>query len=350
MNGAHSRSTRSASSPPTDCAAATASSTPRSTSCERSSIASPASVSSTRCVERRSSSQPSAFSSARIWRLSAGWVMYRRSAARPKLSSAATATNARRWRSSTASGAVGNDSVTDRLCRSCTTVMPDRPFPFGPPSRTIRGMGKLIESTFVTFDGVISDPGAWGSPYWDDEHSGYAGKLVEDADALLLGRETYEAFTKAWPQRGDDLKINQMPKYVASRTLTETTWNASLLEGEAPEAVRALKQRPEPAQVRHRRVLEHAARAPARRRVPLLGLPGRDRRRRAALRRDRHDPPQAPGHQRVRVRDRRPRLRAQVVLGEVAQPRPGLEVIGLGVRARLARAVEVAAADVLALH
>ena len=102
-------------------------------------------------------------------------------------------------------------------------------------------MGKLIESTFVTFDGVISDPGAWGSPYWDDEHSGYAGKLVEDADALLLGRETYEAFTKAWPQRGDDLKINQMPKYVASRSLTETTWNASLLEGEAPDAVRALK-------------------------------------------------------------------------------------------------------------
>ena len=95
-------------------------------------------------------------------------------------------------------------------------------------------MGKLIESTFVTFDGVISDPGVWGSPYWDDEHSGYAGKLVEDADALLLGRETYEALHKAWPQRGADLKINQMPKYVASRTLTETTWNASLLEGEVP--------------------------------------------------------------------------------------------------------------------
>ena len=36
----------------------------------------------------------------------------------------------------------------------------------------------------------------WGSPYWDDEHSGYAGKLVEDADALLLGRETYEGFVQ----------------------------------------------------------------------------------------------------------------------------------------------------------
>ena len=104
-------------------------------------------------------------------------------------------------------------------------------------------MGKLIESTFVTFDGVISDPARWGSPYWDDEHSGYAGKLVEDADALLLGRETYEAFTKAWPQRGADLKINQMPKYVASRTLTETTWNATVLEGDVPEAVGALKER-----------------------------------------------------------------------------------------------------------
>ena len=102
-------------------------------------------------------------------------------------------------------------------------------------------MGKLIESTFVTFDGVISDPAIWGSPYWDDEHQAYAGKLIEDADALLLGRETYDTFIKAWPQRGADLKINQMPKHVASRTLTETTWNASLLEGEVPEAVSTLK-------------------------------------------------------------------------------------------------------------
>jgi hypothetical protein len=55
-------------------------------------------------------------------------------------------------------GAEGHDSVTDRLCGSCTTVMPDRPFPFAPPSPTIRGMGERIESTFVTVDGHLSLP------------------------------------------------------------------------------------------------------------------------------------------------------------------------------------------------
>ena len=47
-------------------------------------------------------------------------------------------------------------------------------------------MGKLIESTFVTLDGVISHPERWGSPYWDDEHTSYATKMLFEADALLL--------------------------------------------------------------------------------------------------------------------------------------------------------------------
>lgn len=108
-------------------------------------------------------------------------------------------------------------------------------------------MRKLIESTFVTLDGVISDPHHYGPPYWDDEHNAYGAKLMDDTDALLLGRATYEGFAAVWPTRGGDPftdKINAMPKYVASRTLTETTWNASILEGDAVEAVAALKQQP----------------------------------------------------------------------------------------------------------
>ena len=110
--GAHIVAMRLASSPPTDCVVAIASSRSPSSRRARSSSALPATVSSTRCVERRSSSQPSRRSSARIWRLSAGWERYSRAAARPKLRSSATATNARRWRTSTPSGACGKASTS----------------------------------------------------------------------------------------------------------------------------------------------------------------------------------------------------------------------------------------------
>ena len=105
-------------------------------------------------------------------------------------------------------------------------------------------MRKLVESTFVTLDGVIENPHHWSPPYWDDEHSAYAGKLLFASDALLLGRATYEGFAQAWPERsGDEYtdKINAMPKFVASRTLTGATWNATIIEGDVAEAVARLK-------------------------------------------------------------------------------------------------------------
>ncbi len=106
-------------------------------------------------------------------------------------------------------------------------------------------MRKLVESTFMTLDGVIGSPQEWSPPYWDDEHGNYASKLLFSADALLLGRETYEGFAQAWPQRsGDEYtdRINSLPKHVASTTLTETTWNATLLSGDVADAVAELKQ------------------------------------------------------------------------------------------------------------
>ncbi|MGC4938045.1 dihydrofolate reductase family protein [Kribbella sp. DT2] len=106
-------------------------------------------------------------------------------------------------------------------------------------------MRKIVESTFVTLNGIISDPQDWSGPYWDDEYMGYSMKLMDTTEALLLGRETYEGFAEAWSQRSGDPysdKFNAMPKYVASRTLKETTWNAELLQGDVVEAVRALKE------------------------------------------------------------------------------------------------------------
>jgi dihydrofolate reductase len=108
-------------------------------------------------------------------------------------------------------------------------------------------MGKLIESTFVTLDGVISDPQVWGHPYWDDEHTAYTSELIFAADALLLGRVTYEGFAQAWPKRsGDEFtdKINSMPKYVASNTLKDATWNASIIRGDVAAEVAKLKEQP----------------------------------------------------------------------------------------------------------
>lgn len=109
-------------------------------------------------------------------------------------------------------------------------------------------MRKIVESTFMTLDGVIDEPHVWGMPYWDDEHNAYNAKLLASADSLLLGRETYESFAEVWPQRaGDEFsdKINAMPKHVASRTLSEaTSWNARILEGDGVDAITELKQGP----------------------------------------------------------------------------------------------------------
>jgi dihydrofolate reductase len=105
-------------------------------------------------------------------------------------------------------------------------------------------MRKLVESTFVTLDGVIESPHHWSPPYWDDEHAAYASKLLFASEALLLGRATYEGFAQAWPARsGDEYtdRINAMPKHVASRTLTDATWNATIIEGDIAEAVARLK-------------------------------------------------------------------------------------------------------------
>ncbi|MFG3439415.1 dihydrofolate reductase family protein [Nonomuraea sp. NPDC047897] len=117
-------------------------------------------------------------------------------------------------------------------------------------------MRKLIESTFVSLDGIIDDtrpstasraePQHWGHPYWDEDHSAYSEKLLGSADAMLMGRVTYEGFAQAWSgQTGPTADhMNGLPKYVASRTLTEATWNATVLRGDVAEEVAKLKEQP----------------------------------------------------------------------------------------------------------
>jgi len=118
-------------------------------------------------------------------------------------------------------------------------------------------MRKVVVTEFVTLDGVIEDPGGsektthggWSFRFWSDEAANYKHDELFAADALLLGRVTYEGFAQAWPTvegTGDfGERMNALPKYVVSTTLNELTWNNShLINEDAVAAIAKLKQQP----------------------------------------------------------------------------------------------------------
>ena len=107
-------------------------------------------------------------------------------------------------------------------------------------------MCKVVAAEYLTLDGVMESP-AWTAPYFNDELGEFQSELMQAADALLLGRVTYEAFAGAWPHMPDapgaDL-MNRLPKHVASRTRQTAEWNAQIIEGDVAAAVTRLKQEP----------------------------------------------------------------------------------------------------------
>lgn len=107
-------------------------------------------------------------------------------------------------------------------------------------------MGRLIISTQMTLDGVIDRIDEWFDPTGEHEEQGSFDQLFA-ADALVLGRKTYEGLSAVWPTITDDRgfadRVNSLPKFVASRTLQgPLKWNATLINGELVDAVRELKQ------------------------------------------------------------------------------------------------------------
>jgi dihydrofolate reductase len=115
-------------------------------------------------------------------------------------------------------------------------------------------MGTIVISENVSLDGVIQDPagdegfrvGGWVGLIKD---SPQLSKLALDealgAEALLLGRRSYEWFAARWPSRSGDLadRLNSLPKYVVSSTLEDPTWyNSTVLRGDPLAEVSKLKQ------------------------------------------------------------------------------------------------------------
>ena len=103
-------------------------------------------------------------------------------------------------------------------------------------------MRKLIESTLISLDGIIESPDRWAA--LDAEAAQYAMGELDNYDAFVMGREGYERLRQLWSGVSGNPYIdavNAMPKYVASSSLTELTWNATLLEGDVASAVGRLK-------------------------------------------------------------------------------------------------------------
>jgi dihydrofolate reductase len=123
-------------------------------------------------------------------------------------------------------------------------------------------MRKLIVSEFVTLDGVMQAPGGkdedrdgafehggWTMPYWHDDIGKTFCAMMQDCDALLLGRRTYvthaEAFEPMAPGDPFGDMMNAPRKYVVSKTLQKPIWrNTTIISGNVIESVRALKAQP----------------------------------------------------------------------------------------------------------
>ncbi|WAC55264.1 dihydrofolate reductase family protein [Gordonia sp. SL306] len=115
-------------------------------------------------------------------------------------------------------------------------------------------MGEIVVTEYVSVDGVMEAPGGeegyphtgWTIGYHTPELREFKRGEVIEAEAHLLGRRTYESFAGAWPHYEDDDgfadKMNTMPKYVVTSTLTDLAWNnSSILDGPVVTSVRRLR-------------------------------------------------------------------------------------------------------------
>lgn len=108
-------------------------------------------------------------------------------------------------------------------------------------------MRKVVAGLFISLDGVVESPDQWQFDTFDDDMSNALSASIAAQDAILLGRVTYEEWAPYWPTADDPFAdfINNTPKFVASTTLTEVTWqNSTLLKGDVVDEVARLKREP----------------------------------------------------------------------------------------------------------
>ncbi|MCD2444292.1 dihydrofolate reductase family protein [Agromyces sp. SYSU K20354] len=111
-------------------------------------------------------------------------------------------------------------------------------------------MRRMINSTYMSIDGVVQDPQHWTFGYRSDDAAQYAHDLLFSVDAVIMGRRTYESFSEVWPNLADETgmadRMNALPKFVASDSLTDPAWNnttATRVE-DFPGLVCDLKEQP----------------------------------------------------------------------------------------------------------
>ena len=111
-------------------------------------------------------------------------------------------------------------------------------------------MAKVISSLFISADGVVEIDFAWHFPYFDENMGRAVSEDYDTADVLLIGRQTYDSFAGAWPDReaggGEDApfakQLGDVRKVVVSRQPLEFTWrNSELITGDLLGAVASLK-------------------------------------------------------------------------------------------------------------
>lgn len=111
-------------------------------------------------------------------------------------------------------------------------------------------MRALIVTENITLDGVIDARDGWFSPYGGDDIAAVNREHMAAADAVLLGRVTYEQFAGYWPAQTDDITgvsdyLNRTTKYVVSSSLTTNDWqNTTILSGPLADEIVALKRQP----------------------------------------------------------------------------------------------------------
>jgi dihydrofolate reductase len=112
-------------------------------------------------------------------------------------------------------------------------------------------MRKITAGLFVSLDGITESPQKWQHPYFNDEMGQAIGAAMAAAEAMLLGRVTYQEFASYWPGASSEDQpfadyMNNTPKYVVSRTLEEPLeWsNSTLIKGNVAEEIIRLKQQP----------------------------------------------------------------------------------------------------------